>query len=938
MKYLEWNNLLASYFFNETQSESLVNLFITKEDIINIGSENFNITRENVWNDFRDATHNDLSEYWQNNKLIIRASKWLYLRKANRDQFEYPPYILYLLLSIYPFAEYSDTINAMSYYSPVNSILKRDGLPEWEHLTPQYNWLPIWEDLEKWSILEKDCQLGYYEHISVDRHIYIDYPRSQSLLTPSFYNIFKKLLFDNNITPEKKIYPEKIKDIIFRNQSILNIRQNVLEILKDVNHPLYSSIIKRLQNFITAWDGTFEINDNNHEKNGQYGTIAKLRPCFSKSEVCKLKFYYRLYSKEIYPENLFFEYLEEEREKITFGVTSSYREWSNPLQISFTNRISAYDKINRWKINFLQPEILFFTEGNRYGIGDYVSIENPEPGRDYYLLVEKNFLETSGILNFYSTEDNGKLLIKDDDFENIPFGYSFCHLKNIQKDNSAYNILFQDPTNIMVQIGNELQLDGRRYLKYIIPEILIEGLGKDTKIFAKFVNNGQQFELKKKCDALWEFSTTNNGHLQSDAPFTIVSDAGISIGRGKYELNSSNGLYSSNCNLYCDNAGNEMAKHHEDDAAIANNTFVGDFAQLKNNDRCYGNLLNLFTPIETVFTFNRFTNWDYDPNTELLLNFISIKGKMTNKEFRSAFQVVYREFTNVVDENNISLLSNISLNYFQTLGYISRYGENKEKISVNRPQITPLPCNNINKAKFIILGGRTKVLITKILNFCNERRNTYNLEQEPDQNGWKYLTPSSLILSINSININDITEKVDLLCKQCGIIYQKDINYLLGILAFISDIETYKNDLAVDVNNQQPIYIEKYNIDEMKFKETNSSGNESSLYRFQLNPHKYVYKYCNQGVYYTVDKNYGIYLTLAANNKTVVKYNKKDRELLIPKNAPFPLLYSRILNLMNGGIPDTHYDENNRAYLKYLDIDGVIVDILLEKLKQKARF
>ncbi len=41
MDYLKWNNILASYFFNEQNAEKPVNLFITKEEIIKIGEPYF---------------------------------------------------------------------------------------------------------------------------------------------------------------------------------------------------------------------------------------------------------------------------------------------------------------------------------------------------------------------------------------------------------------------------------------------------------------------------------------------------------------------------------------------------------------------------------------------------------------------------------------------------------------------------------------------------------------------------------------------------------------------------------------------------------------------------------------------------------------------------------------------------------------------------------
>ena len=212
MNYLEWNNSLTAHFFKEERAEKKVDLFITKEEIIRVGSGSDNLFNNDPWSDFVISILTDPLSTSRN--LTKRALSWLKVRKSTPENFEYPPYFIYLILSIYPFTEYQDDIHANSYYTPINKILKRDLLPTWKHQTQELNWIPIWQDLEEWSIIERNLQLGFFEYIKTGNHVYVDYPRSQALLNPSFYSHLKELLFDLCISPGSVLSESKIKTIL----------------------------------------------------------------------------------------------------------------------------------------------------------------------------------------------------------------------------------------------------------------------------------------------------------------------------------------------------------------------------------------------------------------------------------------------------------------------------------------------------------------------------------------------------------------------------------------------------------------------------------------------------------------------------------------------------------------------------------------------------
>jgi hypothetical protein len=56
MTYLEWNNIIAEYFFNPANAGKETYLYLTKDDIIQLGELYItNKAEEQIWEDFTGA-------------------------------------------------------------------------------------------------------------------------------------------------------------------------------------------------------------------------------------------------------------------------------------------------------------------------------------------------------------------------------------------------------------------------------------------------------------------------------------------------------------------------------------------------------------------------------------------------------------------------------------------------------------------------------------------------------------------------------------------------------------------------------------------------------------------------------------------------------------------------------------------------------------------
>ncbi|MHB1687815.1 MAG: hypothetical protein ACYCVH_10625 [Ignavibacteriaceae bacterium] len=940
MNYLKWNEVLASNFFNELNAEKPVNLFITKDEIIKIGEQYFSQPKDEIiWNDFVNAVKEDLSGYQQDNKLIKRASDKLYYFKHYRQNYQYPPYFIYLLLSIYPFTEFSEDIDAKSYYKPVNEILSRDGLPTWTTLNQQYNWIDIWQDLEYWSIVEKNLQLGYFAYIQVSSQKYIDYPRTQALLKPGFYKKFKQLLFDQEIGPGTIIPEIKLINLISENKSILELKDNIIKVLKDKEHPLHLSVITKIKNFIKNWDGVADIHSVTEIE--QHMVIAKVYLCFEIKEEYKLNFYLRIFSNYPFPPDLS---LKDKTSHQNFPLQEEKNGWSKRIEILALKNLYMEDTFNQWRANFILNDVIIFVDASRYSLfNNFISVDLVEAGERCYLMIKNSLTELDDLTNFYSNSLNGCISKKDDDFDNIPEGFSFYLIENIKAQFPPF-INFREANEIEVKIQNGIQIYGRKFLKYIVPEVLVEGLDPQLNLLVRFKNSGDIKELKrsyKKEIPLWSLKTQDDKPLPYNSPFEFCynsNERNISIGKGYYELMSSD-KYHVGDNIPCTNSFGHVTSVQNESVGLCGNSFINDISILKSNNRCYGNLFCIYNSSVNNLGFPQFQKWDYDPNSELLLNYLSIKGEVNISEFFNAFKTIYLRENKSIDSEDINILSRLSLNYYSILGFVTRFGDYGEKILTNKPQLLQLPGNKLVSGKrFLIKGARTKSLITQILNFCKDNRKSFHIDwNNHDETTKKFLLPRSLILTISVKSNEELLKSINLFCNSNGLLFQSEIIYTLGLLSYVSSLDKYLSSLQSDVNFK--VYDAKkriFDVDKLKFIKVNTLPVRKNLIvEYQFNPYTYIYKYYSSNYSYTVDKNLGIYLTLAANKIKVISYDRAYNSITIPSSTPLPFLFARILYLMSGSAPANFQDASCMWFQKYGNIDSVVADIILEKLNQK---
>src|SRR5436190_23888930 len=104
MDYFAWNNLICDYFFNPTHGGEDVYLYLTKQDVIDIGKPQLEgLSNVQVWQDFINAvTYGELPTDEARVSYACLPIRKPYLLYGRWNKNDLPPFLTYLVLYIIP--------------------------------------------------------------------------------------------------------------------------------------------------------------------------------------------------------------------------------------------------------------------------------------------------------------------------------------------------------------------------------------------------------------------------------------------------------------------------------------------------------------------------------------------------------------------------------------------------------------------------------------------------------------------------------------------------------------------------------------------------------------------------------------------------------------------------------------------------------------------
>ena len=175
MNYLEWNNAIIKHFFNSENEEKEVMLYFSEAIIEEIGNNNFTSPDDGYINDFYKALRLGVAGISNENYIDRILNLEQKYRNGCRGiaavNFEYPPYLSYILAFILPFTSgnKNEEFNMSNFHGYVKDFFEKKQLTKNYDLHIKNHLTEIdvlWIRINEWLMNEKHFSLGILEEIN----------------------------------------------------------------------------------------------------------------------------------------------------------------------------------------------------------------------------------------------------------------------------------------------------------------------------------------------------------------------------------------------------------------------------------------------------------------------------------------------------------------------------------------------------------------------------------------------------------------------------------------------------------------------------------------------------------------------------------------------------------------------------------------------------
>ena len=937
MKYLEWNNIISEHFFNPANAGKDIHLYLTKNDIINFARQHFTgETDDEIWTDFVGKLK--IGVPGASGNLIARAkfahSKSSFLNKRRPDgspleidgvPIVFPPYISYLTFLVLPLienVESTSTQRANNYYGRLNAFLQSHQINENIGTTDfsdnQIN--ALWEDLANWANIKNNGDLGVFNIIpfSNANWIYVGKVFSQCVLPPKFLNRLPILFETIGLVPDTFYEDKFLQDKIIHSKTDL-IPKSTLDFLKK-DDELSNSIIQTIQRHYKKWTG------ETHEEIEEGTTIRKKRnytvaPLFLQFKVNtndeEIKFSYRMYSSNDYPEDL--KYREHQN---LYEING----WSKTLPLKFEEGLELKDNFNKWIAKFPERDVRLFVSAGIFQLSNDFWIETDFLSRteQMYLLCKSNKQDL--IKGWGKTFGSGNF--KQEDFDGLPEKYSLFWFRNPTQGLDDISILTLY-TEKRIELVGGLKVSFRSFINNFLPEVEIVNSDGNEKVYLQYKNSDEKLFLSKK-------TSLNNRWLLSEKTainvdfYIKVEDESFAGNTFAYNLTSSD---NTSANI------DESKLPKRDSFGRKITTEVEQYCLGSNiinpNTHRQGPYTHLFRSInkETASQITKAT-LNYDCGN-LLCDFLSLKKVLTTEEFFRAFEFYYsKKFSEhqVSSNFNLTKLKRASLNFYDFIGILD-YDYETKNIVLNTPQLVFIPTTQGRKV--LLIGARDSALIETIIKTAPKHNLQVDIAKQFSSNE-RLLLPDVITIKAFQQPTDNFGEKnLKAFADELQMKFIENSLPQVAFLNFSANISEYEVILQSADENDFDWARYTFNTETLKFeKSENSTFDKSfSLLEYKLNEYTYQHKLWKDNKCYQVDINWGKFIALKHFKRNVILFDSTQNKVAIPIELPLPRLLAESIMLLSGLAPDFRVIEEKK-YRIYENIPSIFTSNLFNRLGQ----
>lgn len=923
MSYLEWNDTISSHFFNSENAGKNILLYATKQDIINLGKLNLiSLSDEEIWTDFITAIKYDGQENEETKIPHSSIDKPLQLFE-NWNKQDTPPFIAFLILYTIPLTEtYKVHFNATNYYGRVNLFFKKNKILNTFTETNIGTWnfqniSHLWNQLEEWSIITRNCDLGIFElkKFGNPNWIHVGKPLSQCVFTPRAIERLPDMFLEAGMVPDSYYADSEIKRYLLRyGASILNLTINTINLIrKSDSDELGHSIIEIAKREYNKWNGESNqvLTVGKAERLKKMLFPGRIYLQFKINSINgSIEFSYRTKFNQDYPENLKFGDLEIEYERNGFSQT---------LSLSHQEPFELVDELNKWIAKFPEKEVrLFYGAGNHQLSTDYWIETDVISRTDWMFLICKNeYAETIS----YWGKQNCEKFINESDLEHIPDGYSlFMFLNPIQSHNDIPLLTVNTVKSITLKGG--LKKNFRVFLKDFLPEVeVVNAIGKE-QVFLQYKNDNKEIPLMQKNE------NSNRWLLPDDIVpnfdfYIMVKDEEIEGYAQAYQI----------CEPDCTTLSND----------IINKRNIFDSETQSSEEYIQGNQITTSKNINTVVGGQSFL-----PNTkveiikndnlvcteDMLLKWLVVNKQYNLQSFSEAFEIIHNK-TFEIETPNLHQKRQSTIYFLDYLGYVD-YDYSKNKITTLPPKFILIPSQQGRKA--MLVGGRDMGLVKKIINYCVKPENKVSITiKGHDNETSQLLIPDTILLE------SETEREFQKLSQVLNIEY--DQWYLLKFKALVPTLKEYA-DYIVENNRYESQEDndwarQVFDLNTFQFIHQDVLNKTYSLVEYTYTTYWKEYGLWIDNTYYKVDKSWGKYLVLNHYSEKERGFRRdviysRPREiylnndtLAIPASLPLPKIMSRILLQTSGDLPSFKQltlKGKTRWYNVYHNLPSLFID------------
>ena len=355
--YLAWNDALAKRFFHPRIADQPVYFYVTEDVITEVG--------RTVGKGHRDF----LSALLDGPQGVTRSGhcqRALQVAEGWRDQgFEYPPYIAYLALFVLAGGHEGDYVT-QAYYPRLWSLLgedRTDPLPSFQRM------FELWDDLEQWSVRDRDGELGIFEVRIVGGNIHVGLPLAQMILTETERVALPQVFSDAELDPGRAVTSRELRRaLVVSGRTYL--RPMTLRTLERGSEAFQEALLDTVAEDFMGWDGSVPTPTGD---GGSGRVFASLRLCLGVDRVAgTVQGTLRVFARGDYPDNPL---------RITglapeaLECAEYYHGWSTPLrcpssgreyvpdQGEWTSGLDGTDDKYGWRVRLESAQVRVFVEG-----------------------------------------------------------------------------------------------------------------------------------------------------------------------------------------------------------------------------------------------------------------------------------------------------------------------------------------------------------------------------------------------------------------------------------------------------------------------------------------------------------------------------------------------------------------------------------------------